>query len=178
MRPLDLDFRRPPVGPAGWGLLAGGALLLVLALLVERQLAAAGAAARADLAASERRLPGLVGLSPTPAEARAQQAALAEMQRLSAQLDLPWERLFVALEALVDADVALLGLTPDARQQQLRISAEARHLPAMLAFHRRLEDSAELRDVALVSHEILAEEPERPVRFNLTATWRVHDERR
>lgn len=173
MRPLDLDFRHPSASPAGWALLAVGVLLLALVLAASRQLAAASAHARADLAASERALPGVAALPLSPAEARAQQAALAEMERLSAQLSLPWERLLGSLEALASDDIALLGLAPDARKQQLRISAEARDLPAMLAYHRSLEDSDDLRDVALVSHEIVSEVPERPVRFNLTATWMV-----
>ncbi len=173
MRPLDLDFRRPLAGPAGWLLLAAGVLLLALVLLARQQLAMAGAAARVDLAESERRLPGVAALPLSAAETRAQQAALAEMQRLSAQLSLPWERLFGTLEALANDDIALLSLTPDARKQQLRITAEARDLAAMLAYHRSLEDSDDLRDVALVNHEIVSEVPERPVRFNLTATWMV-----
>lgn len=173
MRPLDLDFHRPLASPAGWALLAAGVLLLALVLLARQQIAAASAAARADLAESERILPGVAALPLSPAESRAQQAALAEMQRLSAQLSLPWERLFASLEALANGDIALLSLTPDARKQQLRITAEARNLAAMLAYHRSLEDSADLRDVALVNHEIVTEVPERPVRFNLTATWMV-----
>ncbi|MCM2321567.1 MAG: pilus assembly protein, partial [Pseudomonas sp.] len=37
--------------------------------------------------------------------------------------------------------------------------------------------SGDLRDVALVNHEIVDEVPERPVRFNLTATWVIRDAR-
>lgn len=171
MRALDLDFCRPLASPAGWALLAAGVLLLGLLLLARQQIATASAAARADLADSERRLPGVAALPLSAAQSRAQQTALVEMQRLSAQLSRPWERLFDSLEALASADIALLSLSPDARRQQLRISGEARDLAAMLAFHRSLEDSDDLRDVALVSHEIVSEIPERPVRFNLTATW-------
>lgn len=177
MRALDLDYRRPLASTAGWTLLAAGVLLLGLLLVVRQQVAGAAAEAEADLQRSEQILPGVSAAPVSAAESRAQRAALAEMQRLSEQLSLPWERLFANLEAIADADIALLSLAPDARKQQLRISAEARNLPAMLAFHRRLEHSGDLRDVALVNHEIVDEVPERPVRFNLTATWVIHDAR-
>jgi Tfp pilus assembly protein PilN len=173
MRALDLDYRRPRASPAGWALLAAGVLLLGLLLVVRQQVAGAAAAAVADLERSERILPGVAAAPVSAAESRAQRASQAEMQRLSEQLSLPWERLFANLEAIADDDIALLSLAPDARKQQLRISAEARDLPAMLAFHRRLEHSGDLRDVALVNHEIVDEVPERPVRFNLTATWTI-----
>ncbi|MNH34421.1 hypothetical protein D3C79_950170 [compost metagenome] len=75
------------------------------------------------------------------------------------------------LEGLPQDDIALLTLTPDARKGQLRISAEARDLEAMLAFHKRLEASAELRDVSLLNHEIIAKQAEHPVQFNLSAIW-------
>jgi hypothetical protein len=60
------------------------------------------------------------------------------------------------LEAMPQDDVALLGLTPDARKGQVRISAEARNLEAMLQYHQRLEASDELSDVSLLNHEVLA----------------------
>lgn len=177
MRPLDLDFRRPPASPAGWGLLALGALLLAGVLAGHFLAARATARAEASIAHSERIMPGVSAAPLASAPDRAQRAALAEMQRLSERLRLPWDQLFARLEGIEHDDVALLALAPDARKQQLRITAEARDLAAMLAFHRYLESSGELRDVALIDHEIVDEQPERPVRFNLTATWMVRHAR-
>ena len=97
------------------------------------------------------------------------------MRKVSQQLRRPWERLFAMLEAMPRDDIALLTLTPDARKGQVRISAEARDLEAMLDFHRRLEASDELSDVSLLSHEIVANVPEHPVQFNLSATWEIGD---
>lgn len=173
MRALDLDFRRPLASPAGWTLLAAGVLLGGVLLAARYQVAQATAAAEADIRRSERIMPGVSAAPLSAADSRTQQAALDEMQRLSERMRLPWDQLFANLEAIANADVALLSLAPDARKRQLRITAEARDLPAMLDFHRRLEGSADLRDVALVNHEIVDEVPERPVRFNLTATWVV-----
>ena len=96
---------------------------------------------------------------PRP-EIREQAHTLAEMRKVSQQLRRPWERLFAMLEAMPRENVALLTLTPDARKGQVRISAEARDLEAMLEFHQRLEASDELSDVSLLSHEIVANVPE------------------
>jgi hypothetical protein len=57
----------------------------------------------------------------------------------------------------------------------VRISAEARDLESMLEFHQRLEASDELSDVSLLSHEIVANVPEHPVQFNLSASWEIGD---
>ncbi|EJT84177.1 hypothetical protein PPS11_24980 [Pseudomonas putida S11] len=105
------------------------------------------------------------------AASREQAERLAQMQSVSQQLQRPWQQLFAMLEAQPQDDVALLSLAPDARKGQLRITAEARNLEAMLQYHQRLEASAELSDVSLLNHEVLAAQPEHPVRFTLTATW-------
>ncbi|SDN16566.1 pilus assembly protein [Pseudomonas jinjuensis] len=178
MRPLDLDFQpRRRSGPLGWCLLAA-ALVLGTGVLgaqhwVEGQ-------TRERLAQAQH-AEGQLGVGQgtqsrlSAAELREQQVNLAEMRRISAQLRRPWERLFITLETLPRKDVALLSLTPDARKGQLRITAEARDLEAMLAFHRQLEESGVLVDVSLLNHEVVQKTPEHPVLFNLLATWEVGD---
>ncbi|AQZ95512.1 pilus assembly protein [Halopseudomonas phragmitis] len=112
----------------------------------------------------------------SPAQMRLQAQMLNEMRRVSAQMNRPWERLFVTLETLPMEDIGLLGLATDARKGQLRIQAEARDLEAMLAFHRRLEEGEALSDVYLLNHEVLERNPGRPVRFSLLLTWRLDDD--
>ncbi len=178
MRTLDLDFqRRRPASAAGWALLAAGALAAVWVFHTGERVAAETAAFEDSVRRIERTLPGAARAPATTAENKAQEAVLADMRRVVAQLNLPWNGLFASLESIVTSDVALLSLTPDARKRQLRISAEARNLGAMLAFHRRLEETGRVRDVALVTHEIGEQAPERPVRFNIVATWVVDDAR-
>ncbi|MNZ68481.1 hypothetical protein D3C78_867500 [compost metagenome] len=177
MRQIDLDFQPRRQGPLGWGLLAGalvlGAVVLGTHHWIEKQ--------TAERLAQLQQAQGQLGMGDTrqsslsPAEQREQQVNLAEMRRISAQLRRPWERLFNTLETLPRKDVALLSLTPDARKGQLRISAEARNLESMLAFHRALEESGVLVDVSLQNHEVMTKVPERPVLFNLLATWEVGD---
>lgn len=176
MRVLDLDFQRPRhASPAGWGLLALGAAAAALAWLAGQRVAEDTARFEASVQRVERSLPGAARAPRSSAETKAQEAVLAEMRAVLAQLNLPWNALFATLESIGVGEVALLSLTPDARKRQVRISAEARNLSAMLEFHRLLEESGRLHDVALVNHEVGEQAPERPVRFSLTANWAVDD---
>lgn len=179
MRPLDLDFqRRPLASPLGWALLAAGLLLAGTLWALQQRIDADRARAAQELARLQQGQGGAIHQAPlSKAESLAQQASLAEMRRVSAALNLPWNGLFATLEALPLEDVALLTLTPDARKRLLRITAEARNLEAMLEFHQRLEDSDGLSDVSLLDHEVLVQVAERPIRFNLLATWEVPDGR-
>lgn len=176
MRALQLDFQ-----PPRHNRLLGASLLLVAVLLaltcaaLYRHLDEQQQLQQQQLQESQHQLggevPGKAGLSP--AESREQEQNLAQMRQVSQQMRRPWERLFAMLESLPQDDVALLSLTPDARKGQVRISAEARNLEAMLEFHRQLENSAELSDVSLLNHEILAKSTDHSVQFNLSATWEI-----
>lgn len=178
MRALMLDFQpRRRSGPLGWSLLAGGVVLTLTCFFIQQHLCEHTAQQQGHLQTTQRVLSGDSGgkVTLSPAETREQAQNLAEMRKVSQQLRRPWERLFAMLEAMPRDDIALLTLTPDARKGQVRISAEARDLEAMLDFHRRLEASDELSDVSLLSHEIVANVPEHPVQFNLSASWEIGD---
>ncbi|MBH3410543.1 MULTISPECIES: PilN domain-containing protein [Pseudomonas] len=175
MRRLDLEFQPRRSGPLAWSLLALGAVAVAGLVLVHQQLQAE----QADLETQLHSLELQLGRRPAPvapqnsAASREQAERLAQMRSVSQQLQRPWQQLFAMLEAQPQDDVALLTLTPDARKGQVRITAEARNLEAMLQYHQRLEQSDALSDVSLLNHEVLAGQPEHPVRFNLTATWEI-----
>ncbi|MBV6289094.1 PilN domain-containing protein [Pseudomonas aegrilactucae] len=177
MRRLALDFQPRRRGPLAWVPAVLGTASLVAVVVLQQHLGQTQARLQQQVQQAEQQLgvrprsqPGL-----TPAQSREQAESLAQMRSVSQQLQRPWERLFAMLEALPQDDVALLVLSPDARKGQLRISAEARDLEAMLAFHKRLEASAQLSDVSLLNHEIQAKQPEHPVQFNLSASWESGD---
>jgi hypothetical protein len=180
MRALDLEFQPQRRGSTlGWSLLAVGLVLGVSVAAGAHVIGEAIHEQQGQLGHAQKKLQvhagPVAGLSP--AQQREQEVRLLEMKQISAQLRRPWERLFAALETLRGKDIALLSLTPDARKGQVRISAEARDLEAMLTFHRQLEDSPELSDVSLVNHEIVANSPQKQIVFNLLATWEVSDVR-
>ncbi|NBA96734.1 PilN domain-containing protein [Pseudomonas sp. R5(2019)] len=177
MRPLMLDFKPVRrVGPLSWSLLVAGVVLAAGVFFLQQQQDAQLAEQQQRLQAIETHLNGNTAKRTlSAAQTREQTEHLEQMHEVSKQLRRPWERLFAMLEALPRENVALLSLTPDARKGQVRISAEARDLEAMLAFHKLLEASDELHDVSLLSHEIVAQVPEQPVQFNLSASWEISD---
>jgi hypothetical protein len=172
MRRLDLEFQPRRSGPLAWS------LLVLASAVVAAWCCCSNAGEQAELEASVQ--PG-AATGPPPGHAAAQEqrcqpragrAPGADAQCVAATAT-PWQQLFAMLEAMPQDDVALLGLTPDARKGQVRIAAEARNLEAMLQYHQRLEASDELSDVSLLNHEVLAAQAEHPVRFTLTATWEI-----
>jgi hypothetical protein len=91
----------------------------------------------------------------------------------SIQLGLPWQQFFVEIgHASSTGDVALLTIEPDPTKGHVVLVAEARDLTAMLRFLSDLQKSPTFSEVALQSHSINSNVPERPVRFRLTANWR------
>jgi len=88
------------------------------------------------------------------------------------QLDLPWASMIHAVEGAASADVALLQMEPDARERRLRLTAEARSEEAMLEYLRRLGGEKDLADTHLASHQVVAEDPRRPIQFTVMAKFR------
>jgi len=99
-----------------------------------------------------------------PAEANAINAAVL-------QLNLPWRDLGAALDAATPPSIALLALEPDAKRRTVRISAEARTSDEMLAYITRLEAEEWFSSVVLVRHEVMEQDPNRPLRFQVSVQW-------
>ena len=171
MKRLFLDFRRaPPASPAGYALLAAG--LLAAGLSVAAHLDLNREAATLDAEAERAALQGAgASQEPLPIQGRSEKAALEHARNVVEHLTVPWDRLFGALEAIEVKQVALLSVTPNVQKRQIRIYAEAKTLADMLSYHQKLEQSPAFADVALTEHEVQLQDPERPVRFNILATW-------
>jgi len=110
-----------------------------------------------------------VDSAATP-DPRAQQ----QVQVAIGTLSTPWSALLNDLEqAAADSgdEVALLQVVPDRSKRQVRIAAEARTLPAALAYVKRLQQTATLRFPMLEAHEVRTADRNRPVRFEVSAEW-------
>lgn len=127
---------------------------------LQAALAARGAAAAPAPAAA----PAAPKVAVTPAQANAVNAAVM-------QLNLPWRDLAAALSEATPPSVALLALEPDARRRTVRITAETRGSDDMLAYVARLQAEAWFSSVALVRHEIVEQDPNRPLRFQVSVQW-------
>lgn len=88
------------------------------------------------------------------------------------QLALPWAGLIRAVEDSATPDVALLQLQPEAQQQLLRVTAEARDAAAMFKYLRHLAEAKGLGEVHLLTHEVAQDDPQKPVRFSAQASFR------
>ncbi|MGX4641822.1 hypothetical protein [Massilia sp. SYSU DXS3249] len=182
MKRVHLDFAAPGLqrslyrAPHAWGPLLAGLAVCAVALSaaldyreaaeeVDAQRAALQARAAAPVAATQaaqlaaRRAPNV-----SEAQAAATNAAIM-------QLNLPWRALHDAVRGATPASVALLALEPDSRKRVLRISAEAKNSDDMLAYVEALGREESFSAVTLVRHEVVEQDPNRPLRFQVDAGW-------
>jgi Tfp pilus assembly protein PilN len=178
MRKLQIDFAPPSLrrslfhlAPATWIGLAAGLALCFGAALTAGQLAQQRQA-RAELVQRQSQhqarlthVPTPVAHTPIPtAQAQAVNAAIG-------QLNLPWRDLQDALAAATPTNVALLALEPDAKKRQLKLRGEAKSSDDMVAYIEALKAQEFFSDVVLMKHEINDQDPNRPIRFQLAASW-------
>lgn len=96
---------------------------------------------------------------------------IAFSNRVVEKLNLPWDDLFAVLEEAKGDDIALLGVDPNAKERSLKLTGEARKFDAMFDYIRALRDGKMLKDVYLTMHKIDDQNPDKPVRFTVEATW-------
>ena len=168
--PVQLDFaaRPPPVRLSGAALCAAG---LAAALSV-------GIAFQRKLAERNQLEAALEPLTHRPHHAAPRPEALksaAEIASVERDLEIPWTRLLAELEdASRDSasTVSLLHVEPDPGKALVRITAEVRAFPDVVAYLKRLQKIAVLRFPTLESHERLKDDPQHPLRIKLSAEWR------
>lgn len=170
MRRIDLDFERR-AGPNALAyllLLAGAALAVAVA--GEYQSASTELEAQQEVLrrfqSAPRQQPGA-----DPRSQRERDERIAGANSILGRLAIPWDALFKGLESVDEADVALLALSPDAAKQQIKLGLEAKNLAAMVSYHSKLERTPLFADVSFAQHEIAEQDPNRPVRFTVSATW-------
>lgn len=183
MKPLPIDFAPPSLarawyraGRRGVVLLAAGLLLVLVAGMFGAQMMARQRAFDARLAALDARAARSGAAVPQVAAAPARAIAAPQAEAVNAailQLNLPWPALRDAIEGATPATVALLSLEPDPRRRSLKITAETRDAEAMIAYVAQLKRQDLFGDVVLLRHEINELDPNRPLRFELDAPWRM-----
>jgi nitrate reductase NapAB chaperone NapD len=101
-------------------------------------------------------------------------AAWSRAQAISDQLNLPWSRLFASMgKTASNETLAFLSIEPDAVKGKIVVVAEARDFNAMLKFFKAMQASEDFADVTLQSHLINHTVAENPVRFRLSARWKL-----
>lgn len=166
---VDFSNRRSRVTLAGALLLLLGASAAAATYAEYRFMQARRAGLELKLEAATRRNRHEPGL-----DARA--AGFAEAAgRMAEQLGTPWTKLLAELEGASrdsSGQIAVLSIEPDSAKHIVHITGESKDLPLALAYVQRLQGSTLLRYPMLDSHEVKADDPQRPVRFAMTAEWR------
>jgi len=171
MRALDLDF----VAGNRRGRWLGIGLLAIAAIATAKLADMYAESQReveqieARIASIERRANGISSDAPKLADATIQE--IRHANQVIDQITLPWDRLFRAVESVANGRVALLGITPDQKGGTVELSAEAADVEAMFDYVKRLQRAPSLAQVYLLNHQVNARDPQRPVRFTVTASW-------
>jgi hypothetical protein len=166
---VDFSGRRRPLTLAGVVLLMAGALATAAACVEYRRLDASRAGLELKLAQAKRHT------QRDPAQDVRNAGLTEEAGHIALRLGTPWTQLLAELEAASHdsaSDVALLSVEPDDSKHLVRVTGESRDLPRVLAYVGRLQSSPLLRYPMLESHELRSDDPQRPVRFALSAEWR------
>jgi Tfp pilus assembly protein PilN len=178
MRRLRIDFapmsgraRLARVHPAAWLVAAAAAAIgmhaaIALADVNRRQ---------GDIDAELRRVQTLRARQTAHANAPAKSAILETqahaVNAAIAQLNLPWRDVLDAVEAATPETIALLAIEPDAKKQIVKGTAEAKSSDAMIAYVEDLKRQPFFTFVTLTKHEINAQDPNKPIRFQFEAQW-------
>ena len=100
---------------------------------------------------------------------------LAEVMKFSNrtihQLNLPWSVLFSRLEKAKTEGVALLSVEPNTNSTAIKVVGEAKTYETMLKYVRNLSAQGVLQGVYLIDHKMDEQNPDKPIRFSLEASW-------
>ena len=160
---LQIDFRRAPQR-SPWA----ARVLMAVSAAIALDAALAYHDARQVI---ERNREALAKAQPGSAP-RASKEEVALARDTVERLATPWAGLFGALESAASDQVALLAVEPDAKAGKVLISGEGKDYLAALTYVLNLSRSEALSGVQLVRHEMKPEDPQRPVSFAVSATWR------
>jgi hypothetical protein len=172
---LHLDFLagRRRSSRLGYLFLLAGLALAGWQLLDYSQQLQANAELRSDLKSTLARLNGndrdAKKQAPlTPKE----RTAMTQARNLTAQLNYPWASLLNLIETAQHPDVALLALDPKSRNGQLRLTAEAKDAPSMMAYVGGLQNNSMLQNALLTTHQMQIQQPGTPLKFQILAQWK------
>ncbi len=168
---LDLNFQKPAYSPrrtAGWLLLLTG-----LALLVEMGVSYDGLhndrdAMNREIQTSHIRLDSS---RKSSIDHPFSEEDFAEARQIISRLSTPWDTFFVGLEAVKNANVAILSIQPDISTGMLLIEGEAKDYAAVLTLVAQLREIKPFSGVFLSRHEIKRDDPQHPVIFALSLRW-------
>ncbi|MBS0579507.1 MAG: hypothetical protein JSR36_09605 [Proteobacteria bacterium] len=166
---LDFAPSRPRITALSLLIAIAGGCALVAATMEYRSVADRRAALEQRLADAQRR-------NEHAPEVMARNAkSAAEGAGITRELATPWTEVLADLESAAGdtaKDTSVLAIEPDHDKHRIVVKAESRDLPHALEYLKRVQHSRSLLHPMLDSHEVAADDKDRPVRFAFTADWR------
>jgi hypothetical protein len=171
MRAVQLDFLHSGRRRSGSAvvLLAAALVGAFVVVSMHTELTSEAAHFESQAAKLERRTRGLAPIAQPLDDSLKQE--IRRVNEVIEQLALPWERLFSSVEGATTEAVVLLDIAPDAKSGMVQISAQAADAQSMFDYVKRLEQQGELSQVYLLQHQRERQNPERPIRFLVSASW-------
>lgn len=159
------DFAPPRRGlPDGALLMLTGVVLCGLAWHGWQQHRQDLAQAAKTMQAREARADAKLARTPAKDDAR--------IPAIERRLNLPWGQILSGIDRAVPPQVVLLSVEPDADKGRVEIAAEARDPVAMTGFVAALGQDKAFSQAVLLTHQVRAEDANRPLRFTVSAQWR------
>lgn len=123
------------------------------------------------LAAEKAGMAKLVRDASAPAKPMSaeEQQRHAQIESIARYLASPWATWLAVLEENANGKAIVRRLEQDAANESLKITGRSADVGSMMAYVLALQGDARLKEVKLVSHELLRTEPGTPVQFELTA---------
>lgn len=172
MRRIDLDYR-PRRSRAGWVLLGAGLAAACSAGVLFAGLAEQSAQWQQVAAKAEHRTAALVALRDDPEQRKRLLGQVEDANQVIGRLSLPWNELFLSIEASAIDSVALLSVQPQPQQRLVTLNGEARTYANVLEYMERLDASGAFTHTRLLSHKVKPDDPRHPVAFAIAANWRI-----
>ena len=161
---IELDYVAAPRRP-----LWPGVAVLAVSLAIAASLGVRQQSVHRDIAALAA-VQGASDLVQPRAASKTGDEELKQAENVVRQLTLPWGDIVRAIEGASMRDVGVLNMQPDAQQRLLKLTAEAKTREAMLEYVRRIAQTQGLSDVYIVSHQVRADDPSRPIQFSVQAS--------
>lgn len=158
-------------GPLCWAIAAAGTLLCAGALVSLLDLSLQSNAHETTLRRIRGQLVNQAARTPSARISPISDLQAGAVNRVIAQLNLPWRYMLQAIEAATPATIALLALEPDAKTHRIKVVAEAKSSDDMFGYLAILNQQSFFNAVVLTRHDINEQDPNRPIRFQFEAEW-------
>lgn len=175
MRPLNLEYARTRTTKAlGTAVLIAGAVVAGLAFERWEEIDSQRAYWGELVSKGGRAQRGTQQVRISPQEAALLKERLKQATRTLAEVGLPWNEVFVALEKAYTPDVAILSVRPEPATELMIVTAESQDAQTMLRFVRQLRSQPMLKNVHLAAHKTQGD-GKRAIRFSVRLHWNAQD---